>query len=183
MPDKPFPWYCTRCKKATIEPSKQRYEFTQKHDGRTQQIVIDAIPIPTCTNCGYQTFDQSTLAVITEETYKQLGLLTPAEIRQNREVLYLKQQEMQDALGLGGNSLSRWETGHVYQSRALDRFLRVFFASGEARRILKNEDRTDVEDVEQVCLVKRCFSHIPRSLSCQRVTFRSDRFATAYEGN
>jgi putative zinc finger/helix-turn-helix YgiT family protein len=142
MPDKPFPWYCTRCKRATVEPRVQRYEFSQKHDGRTQQIVIEDLSIPTCSKCGYQAFDQSTLALIADETYKQLGLLTPGQIRQKREALRLTQQQMQHDLGLGGNTLSRWERGHFYQSRVLDRFVRVFFENPDVRFMLDTETWT-----------------------------------------
>jgi len=142
MPHKPFPWYCTHCKTASVEPKRGRYEFTQKHDGRESPIVIEDVDIPTCGKCGHRVLDRSTLERITEQTYVQLGLLTPQQIRAQREGLRLTQQQMQELLGLGGNTLSRWETGHVYQSRALDRFLRVFFADDRVRQMLEIEDWT-----------------------------------------
>jgi hypothetical protein len=38
---------------------------------------------------------------------------------------------------------SRWETGAQIQQRALDAFLRVFFESAEARRILRAGEKPD----------------------------------------
>jgi DNA-binding transcriptional regulator YiaG len=76
--------------------------------------------------------DEAATWRITEETYRQLGLLTPAEIRAGRERLKLTQQELQSLLGLGGNSLSRWENGHIYQARSMDTLLRISFGVPEA---------------------------------------------------
>ena len=140
MPHKPFPWYCSRCKTATVELRDQKYEFVQSHDGRKIPIIIDDIPIPTCTSCDHKTLAASTLEQITLETYRQLGLLTPQEIRENRERLGLTQQQMQTQLGLGGNTLSRWEKGHFYQSKAHDRFMRVFFSFEQVRTILATSE-------------------------------------------
>jgi putative zinc finger/helix-turn-helix YgiT family protein len=75
---------------------------------------------------------------ITEETYRQLGLLTSAEILAGREKLGLNQQELQRLLGLGGNSLSRWESGRVYQSRSMDTLLRLVFNVPAALAYLGN---------------------------------------------
>jgi putative zinc finger/helix-turn-helix YgiT family protein len=88
--------------------------------------------------------DDASLWRITEECYRALGLLTPTEIRAARERLGLNQQQLQELLGLGGNTLSRWETGHVYQSRSLDALLRIVFNVPEAlafvRRLAQCDD-------------------------------------------
>src|SRR5438552_3797501 len=106
MPHKPLPWYCSRCKTASIMRRPQRYEFVKAYDGRRVPIVIEDLAVPTCTTCGYQILDVGTLALIDEHTYKRLGLLKPREIRESRERLGLTQQQMQQLLGLGGNTLS-----------------------------------------------------------------------------
>ena len=78
---------------------------------------------------------------ITEETYRQLGLLTPTEIKAGRERLGLTQQQLQDLLGLGGNTLSRWENGHYYQARSMDRLLRLVFGVPDALRYCQQQVR------------------------------------------
>ena len=159
MPGKPPPWYCSHCKTHTVHLRKQRYECVQFHDGRRVLISIDNLPIPTCTSCGHTTLASSTLEQITLETYQQLGLLTPDEIREHRDRLDLTQQQMQKQLGLGGNTMSRWEKGHIYQSKAHDRFIRVFFASKQVRDMLETDDWTLPQAPVEHSYSER-FSHI-----------------------
>ena len=64
------------------------------------------------------------------------GLLSPAEIRKGREGLGLTQKQLANQLRISEFTLSRWETGAQIQQRSMDAFLRVFFQSGEARRLL-----------------------------------------------
>jgi len=136
---------CHVCGQRSLRRVKRPYEYAVSHDGRAPvKIRIPDLDVVACTNPScHPEHPNDTVLVdgdasrrITEETYRQLGLLTPTEIRANRERLGLTQQQLQDLLGLGGNSLSRWENGRVYQSRALDRFLRVVFQSPEARKLL-----------------------------------------------
>lgn len=136
---------CHVCGQRSLRRVKRSYEYAVGHDGRAPVTIrIPDLDVVACTNpdCHAEHPDDTVLLDdaasrrITEETYRQLGLLTPAEIRENRERLGLTQQQLQELLGLGGNTLSRWETGRVYQSRALDRFLRVVFESPEARKLL-----------------------------------------------
>lgn len=56
---------------------------------------------------------------------KQFGLLSAEEIRSLRERLTLTQGELGQLLGLGQNTLSRWESGRNVQSVAMDYLLRV----------------------------------------------------------
>ena len=53
------------------------------------------------------------------------GLLSAEEIRSLRERFDLTQAELSHFLGLGQNSLSRWESGRTIQSVAMDYLLRL----------------------------------------------------------
>lgn len=136
---------CHVCGQSSRQRVVRPYEYQVSHDGRPPVTIrVPDLEVIACTNpaCRPEHPDDTTIlddaaaGRLTVETYRQLGLLTPEEIREKRTALGLTQQEMQDAMGLGGNSLSRWESGAVYQSRAMDRFLRVYFASADARRKL-----------------------------------------------
>lgn len=119
------------------------YSYEISHDGRSPVTI--RIPDLEVIECGNPECDRAnpehSLIIgdegsrrITVETYRQLGLLTPDEIRAGREKLGMNQQELQALLGLGGNSLSRWENARVYQSRAMDTLLRLVFEhSGTVR--------------------------------------------------
>jgi len=127
---------CHACGQRSMRRLPTPYEYEISHDGRPPiAIRIPDLLMVRCTNqncperdSGETSFldDDATLR-LTIETYRQLGLLTPDEIRAGREKLGLTQAELQSLLGLGGNSLSRWEKGRVYQSRSMDRLMRLAF--------------------------------------------------------
>jgi len=56
---------------------------------------------------------------------KKYGLLSSNEIRSLRERIGLTQAELAQLLGLGQNTLSRWEAGRNVQSVAMDYLLRL----------------------------------------------------------
>lgn len=178
MPDKPLPWYCSHCKTATVNLRRQPYEFDQLHDGRLVRIRIADLLTPVCETCERITLAHSTLECIALETYRQLGLLTPDEIRANRERLGLTQQQMQAQLGLGGNSMSRWEKGHIYQSRALDRFMRVFFASEQVRQMLATDDWALPQAPVELSYSER-FLHAPEACQPKKPTIRPSEVLAA----
>ena len=138
-------WPCHVCRQKSLRRVKQPYEYEVSHDGRPPvKIHIPDLEVIACTNPDCQPEhpgdtiieDDAAIWRITVETYRQLGLLTPEEIKAGRERLRLSQQELAELLGLGGNSLSRWENGRVYQARSLDTLLRMIFLVPEARSFL-----------------------------------------------
>jgi putative zinc finger/helix-turn-helix YgiT family protein len=66
-------------------------------------------------------------------------LLSPEEIRRSREKLGLTQKQFAALLGVGEATVSRWETGAQIQQRAMDRFLRLCFASPAAVELLRSD--------------------------------------------
>lgn len=139
---------CDVCGQRTLEYVCKPYEYTLTHDGRGPfTIRIPDLEVIACRNSECRPehpddtiiIDEAATRRITVETYRQLGLLTPDEMRQKRLALGLTQQQLQRQLGLGGNTLSRWESGHVFQSRALDRFLRSFFGCHDVQTYLSDE--------------------------------------------
>lgn len=140
---------CDVCRQKSLRRVKRPFEYAVSHDGRPPvTIKIPDLEVIACTNpdCKPEDpgdtiiHDDAATARITEETYRQLGLLTPAEIRAGREKLGMTQQELQEMLGLGGNSLSRWENSHIYQARSLDTLLRIALDVPEAMIFLKGRE-------------------------------------------
>jgi len=72
---------------------------------------------------------------------RQVGLLTPQQIRRNRESLGLKQREIAAILGVGESTVSRWETGAQTQQRSLDKLMRLCFAFPDVRLALADTER------------------------------------------
>ena len=60
-----------------------------------------------------------------EQYRRQQGLLSAREIRAIRERFGLTQGDLARLLRLGGNTISRWESGRTVQTAALDILLRL----------------------------------------------------------
>jgi putative zinc finger/helix-turn-helix YgiT family protein len=134
--DRPFPWRCVECREMQVYPLATDFEITVKHDGRPYEIQVPGLEIPTCRNCGEQVFTSKEDDQITAKLRAEIHLLTPEEIRSKRQELGLNQEKFADQLGVAKETISRWETGAVIQSRAMDNLLRLYFDSAEARELL-----------------------------------------------
>lgn len=94
-----------------------------------EEIRVPNISHLRCPKCGEGLFslqEAEALRLGAFEIYrKKYGLLSAEEIRAVREHYGLTQAELAQLLRLGGNTLSRWETGRNVQSAAMDVLLRL----------------------------------------------------------
>jgi putative zinc finger/helix-turn-helix YgiT family protein len=145
MPDKnppagrhrPFPWRCVKCRAKEVFPLATDYTITCKHDGRAYTVRVPDLEIATCRKCGERLFTVGNDDRIVAALRVQVGLLTPQEILKGRHELDMTQQELAEQLGIAKETISRWETGGMIQSRAMDNLLRLFFESEEVRTLLR----------------------------------------------
>jgi putative zinc finger/helix-turn-helix YgiT family protein len=107
-----------------------------EHDGRAYHVELPALEVLRCGHCGAVVLDDAANEKISEAFRREAGLLTPGEIRQQREALQLTQKQLARLLQVAEATLSRWETGGQIQQRAMDLLLRLFFASADVRRRL-----------------------------------------------
>jgi putative zinc finger/helix-turn-helix YgiT family protein len=139
--DKPFPWRCLQCLKRDVFPATIPYTAEVNHDGRLYQVELAALVIPRCRACGELVFSGQVDEQITAALRAQLRLLTPAQIREGRTTLGLMQRELAERLGVAEATISRWETGTLIQSRAMDNLLRAYFALPELRAALRGPEQ------------------------------------------
>lgn len=137
---KPFPWKCGACRERAVQRATIEYTTPVEHDGRKYIVTIPDLVVARCKRCGEIILDDHANQRISESFRLQAGLLTPLEIRENRERLRLTQRELASALGIAEATLSRWETGGQIQQRALDRLMRLYFFSDEVRRLLADNE-------------------------------------------
>ena len=81
-------------------------------------------------------FDDYADEQVTEALRKHLGLLTPDQIRQALRALGMQQKTLAASLGIAEATLSRWLSGGLIQSRAMDNLLRVYFGIPAVRAAL-----------------------------------------------
>lgn len=139
--DKPFPWRCPRCARKDVQPRTSSFSIEVRHDGQLHDVHLDAVDIPTCGSCGERVFSKTVDEAVSNVLRKKLRLLTPDQIRLCIAALGVSQKEVAARLGVAEATLSRWATGSVIQSRAMDNLLRLFFAIPEVRQVLVGEDQ------------------------------------------
>jgi putative zinc finger/helix-turn-helix YgiT family protein len=127
---------CPVCLAMSVRPEVLAYTASVKHDGVLHAIEIPALEVSRCHTCGELIFDDHVDDQINAALRSYLKLLTPAQIRAAREKLQLTQAELAEKLGVAEATVSRWETGALIQSRAVDNLMRVYFAVPRAREIL-----------------------------------------------
>ncbi len=133
---KPFPWLCPGCGKKEVRPVMVQHTSQIKHDGRLYAVEIPKLRVPQCGACGELVFDNDADEQIARALREQLGLLSGDQIRKNRENLGLSQRILAEHLGVAAETISRWENGALTQTRAMDRYLRVYFGVPAARAAL-----------------------------------------------
>lgn len=133
---KRFPIRCIKCGWLEVRPAKVAYEVEKNHDGRPYTLSIPQLSVNKCSNCGEIYFGDDAAEQISAALRKHLRLLTPEQIRRNLETLGLSQKEAAERLGIAPETLSRWLTGAMIQSRAMDNLMRAYFACPEMRENL-----------------------------------------------
>jgi putative zinc finger/helix-turn-helix YgiT family protein len=125
------------CRERAVSPARlDSYTTELEHDGRKYAISLADFPVLKCRHCGEIYLDEAADERLSEALRAAAGLLSPAEIRKERERFGLTQKQLAGLLRISEFTLSRWETGAQIQQRSMDAFLRIFFQSGEARRLL-----------------------------------------------
>jgi putative zinc finger/helix-turn-helix YgiT family protein len=134
-----YPKRCGKCGQKAMDLATVPYTITIEHDGRSYRVEIPDFTVPRCTNCQAISIDDEADQQISAAFRRVAGLLPPDEIRRGRENLGLTQKQFANLLGVGEGTVSRWETGAQIQQRAIDRFVRLCFASPAAVELLRSD--------------------------------------------
>jgi putative zinc finger/helix-turn-helix YgiT family protein len=134
---RPFPWYCPNCREAAVYPERMLFKTEVKHDGRTYPLELPDLEVPRCRSCGQRVISHAVDDEVLRALRRHLRLLTPQQIRERREALGLSGTKLAERLGVAQETISRWETEALIQSRAMDNLLRVYFAFPEVRAALQ----------------------------------------------
>ncbi len=137
-----FPWLCGQCGAEKVFPEKIAYETSLRYEGRDYPVVVPELPALKCRECGAVLLNNESDTDLASAFRERLKLLQPETIREGRKRLGLNQREFAEVLGVAEESVSRWETGAQMQSRVVDKIMRAYFASPEARKVL-DAARTD----------------------------------------
>jgi DNA-binding transcriptional regulator YiaG len=126
---KPFPWRCAKCGEQAVYGATVDYSRTMHHDGKTYTVTVPGLKTPKCVKCGQVMLDAEAMETLDGVFMRQLNLLTPEQIQENRLKANLTQHELAVALGMDDAVLERLESGRLTQPRSLDDKMRQFFAT------------------------------------------------------
>jgi putative zinc finger/helix-turn-helix YgiT family protein len=130
---RPFPWTCGTCGQKAARPVTVDYTSEMGHDGKAYTISIPGLEVLECENCHARMLSDGSYERLDEALRRQVGLLTPEEIKHQRKSLGLSQQELADYLQVAPETVSRWETGAQIQQRAMNRHLLGLFKVPDLR--------------------------------------------------
>jgi putative zinc finger/helix-turn-helix YgiT family protein len=133
---RPFPWRCPECGQKEVRPAELHHTSEIRHEGRLHTVELPRLRVPRCAACGEVVFDNEADRQIAEALRSQLGLLSADQIRTDRVHLGLSLDDLAQHLGVPIETISRWETGALTQSRAMDRYLRLYFGLPAVRAAL-----------------------------------------------
>lgn len=131
-----FPRTCLHCRTKSVVQVHISRDFEVKHDGKLYPVAVHNVPAERCSSCGNVTLGSEVDTCIDAALRDHLNLLAPEQIRANRKLLGLTQAQLAELICCAGETLSRWETGALVQSRGADRLLRAFFGLPELRAFL-----------------------------------------------
>ena len=134
-----FPWRCRHCGKREVALAKTDYAAEVRHDGRLHSFTIPDLELPICQACGERVFTENVDGQVNDALRAHLGLLTPVQIREAIKRVGMSQKDLAKCLGIAEATLSRWLSETQIQSRAMDNFLRAFFAFPQIRTALRGE--------------------------------------------
>lgn len=133
---RPFPWYCAGCGKKEVYAAVIHHTAEVNYDGRLYAVEVPKLEAARCRSCGETVFDDCADEQISDALRGQLHLLGPTEIRGALRELGLTQRELASRLGVAEATMSRWCTGALIQSRAMDNLLRAYFIIPQVRALL-----------------------------------------------
>jgi len=139
-----YPLPCSECGQERVYLDFIGYDAEVKHDGKLHTFHIPRLAVNKCNHCGEIYFDAVTSDEISSALREHLNLLSPHDIRVGIMSRGLNQKQFGEAIGVAPETISRWLSGAHIQSHAMDNLMRMFFAFGSPRAILRS--RVDSKD-------------------------------------
>jgi len=147
---KTIPTRCPDCRNNSLKLTLVNFESSIKYDGIIHAFTVRDCPVLKCHSCSAILHTTDSHDSIDRAARNHLGLLHSSQIRSNRKLLGLKQHELAEQLRVSAESISRWETGRVMQSRSSDLLLRLYFESPIVRQYTTRFEN----DISIGCAVK-----------------------------
>lgn len=125
---------CLECGSTKLVEQMREQQFAYGTVGK-EVLLTASVPVTTCTDCGFECFDERGEAARHAAVCRHLGVFTPNEIREVREATGLGRAEFCQVAGFGPASLQRWESGLVVPNASSDRLIFLLQYSENVERL------------------------------------------------
>lgn len=118
------PSRCSNCGENTL--SERTVPFAVRHNGISREIADRQTYCEHCGNISYIGSQMPEHDIAVAAAIREIDeLLSPSELRRIREKYRLKQTDMEQILGTGAKTWTRWERGKITQTKAVDTLVRL----------------------------------------------------------
>ncbi len=119
---KTLPVECFSCGSTNVS-STTEVEHFQYGDKEDVAMLSASVRVHHCASCDFSFTTEDAAESRHESVCRHLGVLTPKEVREIRDVYQLSQEEFSKLSKIGKASLARWEGGLLIQNQANDNLL------------------------------------------------------------
>ena len=125
---------CPDCGTSNIKTKQEDYIFTYG-SGEDKVELVARVPVRSCSDCGFSFLDSVAEDICHKAVCRHLGVMTPPQIKDLRNLYGLTQAQFSEITKLGEATLSRWERGIVIQNQAYDNYLYLLGFNENLERI------------------------------------------------
>jgi len=125
---------CPDCGSSNIKTNQKDYIFTYG-SGENKVELVANVPVRSCSDCGFSFLDSAAEDICHKAVCQHLGVMTPSQIKDLRNLYGLTQAQFSEITKLGEATLSRWERGIVIQNQAYDNYLYLLGFNENLERI------------------------------------------------
>jgi putative zinc finger/helix-turn-helix YgiT family protein len=143
---KPYPHKCPKCRQQAFAPAVVSRTVVYRYDGKDFRLEISNLPVLSCGQCGFEAHTNETEDCIIAKLRGTLQLLSPSQIESQRLALGLTQKRLARLISTSEESISRWESGLVIQSRSMNKLLQLYLFVPEMRSLVSTSGIFGVED-------------------------------------
>ncbi len=115
---------CPLCAASDVVTTWTRFAFQYGQGASAARLTVE-VPARRCKSCDAEYLDEVGEQIKHDAICEHLGVLCPSQIAQLRKDYGMSRAKFSELTGIGMASLNRWENGHLMQSIANDRYLRI----------------------------------------------------------
>ena len=125
---------CPECGSRRVESTEKQHKFL--YGTEADKVELSAkVPVRKCEDCGFSFFDHVFEEICHNVVCRHLGVMTPTQIKDLRNLYNLTQAQFSEFTKLGEATLSRWERGAIIQNQAYDNYLYLLGFKENHKRI------------------------------------------------